>query len=80
MLKDYQNYGSVGILLTYFVFDLDRVEFQINSDSKNIKLLHRLMEWWHFQPIRSKKLKAEKTDIEALYHTFERSTLLVYDS
>ena len=37
------------------------------------------MEVWHFQTVRGKKLKTEKTAIQVLYNYFERSTLLVYN-
>ena len=45
------------------MYDLDRVESQLYSGTKISKLLRKLMELWHFQTFRDKKLNSEKMGV-----------------
>ena len=60
------------IVNTCFMHDLDRVESQLYSGSKNITLLQELTELRHFQTFRGKKLEAATT---ALLVTFKQNLM-----
>ena len=51
-------------ILTHFIHDLDRVESQLYSDSKFMKLLQKIMRLWHFQTFRGQNEKLRKCTLK----------------